>query len=56
MSVTNIIKLSELERDRRIDAEYYQKEFLDKMNIIMSLNSKTIRQISKSVLSFGAYS
>lgn len=56
MAVVSIIKLSELEGAKRIDAEYYKPEYLEAKNKFINLQTKTIQQISESVLSFGAYS
>lgn len=56
MAVTNTMSLSELEGPKRIDGEYYQRNFLDAKEAIMRLPTKTLSQMSDSVLSFGAYS
>ena len=56
MSVKNVIKLSELEGAKRIDAEYYQPDYLKAISKILSVPTNTINQLSESVLSFGAYS
>ena len=52
----SIIQKSQLEGARRLDAEYYQPEYLDLEKKFNALNVKTIEEISKSVISFGAYS
>jgi restriction endonuclease S subunit len=56
MAVTNTKNLSELEGPKRIDGEYYQRHFLEAKEAIMRLPTKSLRQMSESVLSFGAYS
>lgn len=56
MADTSIIKLSSLEGAKRFDSEYYQPCYLDARNKIENIKSKNISEISKSVLSFGAYS
>lgn len=54
--VYSIIQKSQLEGAQRIDAEYYQQEYLDVVDKISSLPHDTLQNISKSLLSFGAYS
>jgi type I restriction enzyme S subunit len=56
MADISVVKLSELEGAKRIDAEYYEHEYLETKNKLINLQTKTIQQISESVLSFGAYS
>jgi len=56
MAVFSIVKLSELEGAKRIDAEYYKPEYLEIRNKLSSISTKEIKDISKSVVSFGAYS
>lgn len=56
MALVNIINLFELEGARRIDPEFYQPDYLEVRNKVLALPTRTIEQISKSVLSFGAYS
>ena len=56
MTTFSIIQKSQLEGARRLDAEYYQPEYLDLEKKFNALNVKTIEEISKSVISFGAYS
>jgi type I restriction enzyme S subunit len=56
MAVFSVIKLSELEGAKRIDAEYYKPEYLEVRNKLSSISTKEIKDISKSVVSFGAYS
>ena len=48
----SIIQKSQLEGARRLDAEYYQPEYLDLEKKFNALNVKTIEEISKSVISF----
>lgn len=52
----SIIQKSQLEGARRLDAEYYQPEYLDLEKKFDLLKTKTIEEISESVISFGAYS
>lgn len=52
----SIIKKSQLEGAKRIDAEYYQPEYLDIVKKISLLPHSTLDDISESLLSFGAYS
>lgn len=56
MAVYSIIQKSRLEGAHRLDAEYYQPEYLELEKKLNSLETKTIEEISKSVISFGAYS
>lgn len=56
MAVASVVKLSELEGVHRLDGEYYQLDYLKARDKILSSSTKTINQISESVLSFGAYS
>lgn len=56
MAVYSIIKKSELKGDLRMDAEYYQPEYLDIEKKLKSISTKTIAEISQSVVNFGAYS
>src|SRR3989304_9525963 len=56
MAVMSIVKLSELEGAKRLDSEYYQSDYLEARDKILSCPTKTIKQISENVLSFGAYS
>ena len=56
MTTHSIIKKSQLEGAKRLDAEYYQPEYLELEDKFKKLETKTIKEISKSVVSFGAYS
>ncbi|MCS7185307.1 MAG: hypothetical protein NZ870_05255, partial [bacterium] len=56
MAVYSIVKLSELECVKRIDAEYYKPEYLQIRELLQGLSTKQIKEISESVISFGAYS
>src|SRR3989344_3588239 len=56
MAVFSIIQKSQLEGAKRLDAEYYQPEYLDLEKKLDSIETKTIDELSKSVVSFGAYS
>jgi len=56
MITYSIIKRSELEGALRLDAEYYQPEYLDLYSKLKNQNSKLLEEIAESVVSFGAYS
>jgi restriction endonuclease S subunit len=56
MIAYSIIKKSQVEGAHRLDAEYYQPEILEVAKKLDSIPTKTISEISESVLSFGAYS
>lgn len=56
MIAYSIIQKSQLEAAKRLDAEYYQPEYLDLERKLNGLETKTIDEVSKSVVSFGAYS
>lgn len=52
----SIIQKSQLEGALRLDAEYYQPEYLELEKKFAALETKTLEEISKSIISFGAYS
>ncbi|MFH1968382.1 MAG: restriction endonuclease subunit S [bacterium] len=52
----SIIKKSQLEGALRLDAEYYQPEYLELEKRFTKLETKSLEEISKSIISFGAYS
>lgn len=52
----SVIFKSQIEGAHRLDAEYYQPEYLELEKLFSSIQTKTIEEISKSVISFGAYS
>ncbi|MFH0819978.1 MAG: restriction endonuclease subunit S [bacterium] len=54
--VFSIIQKSQIEDTKRLDAEYYQPEYLEVEKKLKSINTKTIGEISDSVVNFGAYS
>src|SRR3989344_670928 len=56
MVTFSIIKKSQLEGAKRLDAEYYQPEYLDLEKKLNAVKTKTLEEVSKSVVSFGAYS
>lgn len=56
MITYSIIKKSQLEGGLRLDAEYYQSEYLETEEKLSSIKTKTIDELSESVVSFGAYS
>lgn len=51
----SIIQKSQLEGAYRIDAEYYQPEYLEIVEKLKKINCKTLAEISESLESFGAY-
>lgn len=56
MITYSIINRSELEGALRLDAEYYQPEYLEVVNKVSKMPHDTLENISESILSFGAYS
>lgn len=56
MITYSIIQKLQLEGVQRIDAEYYQPEYLEAVNRISKIPHDTLNDISESLLSFGAYS
>jgi type I restriction enzyme S subunit len=56
MITYSVIKKSKLKESQRIDAEYFQPEYLHIENQLASIKTTKINDISKSVVSFGAYS
>lgn len=56
MAVFSIIQKSQLEGALRLDAEYYQPEFLEVEKKLNFIKTTTIENISESVVNFGAYS
>lgn len=56
MATAKTINLSDLGGARRIDPEFYQPDYLSARDRVLLLPTKTIEQMSTSVLSFGAYS
>ncbi len=52
----SIIQKSQLEGAYRLDAEYYQPEYLEVVNKISKIPHNILENISESLLSFGAYS
>lgn len=56
MAVYSIIQKSQLEGALRLDAEYYQPEYLDIQKKLRSIKVATILDMAESVISFGAYS
>jgi restriction endonuclease S subunit len=51
----SIIQKSQLESAHRLDAEYYQPEYLEVAGKVNSLPHETLEDISESIVSFGAY-
>lgn len=56
MAVYSIIQKSQLEGTLRMDADYYQPEYLDLEKKFAHLETRTLEEVSKSIISFGAYS
>jgi len=54
--IISIIQKSQLEGAMRLDAEYYQPEYLEISRKIKTVSFKTLGEISDRVVSFGAYS
>lgn len=52
----SIIKYSDTSKEDRIDAEYYQPEYLKVEERLASIKTCSIEEISESVVNFGAYS
>ena len=55
MTAYSIIKKSELEGATRLDAEYYQPEYLEIAAKLKDAQHKLLGDISESLVSFGAY-
>src|SRR3989344_6400340 len=56
MITYSIIQKSQLEGAHRIDAEYFQPEYLEVEKKLSEITTKKISEISDSVVNFGAYS
>lgn len=54
--IFSIIQKSQLEGAHRLDAEYFQPEYLEVEKKLLSINTKSVSEISESVVNFGAYS
>ncbi len=50
MAVINIIKLSELEGAKRIDAEYYQPEYLEVKNKLLKTNATYFKNLVREII------
>ena len=55
MTTHSIIKKSQLEGAKRIDAEYYQPEYLEIARTLRATRHETLKDVAKSLVSFGAY-
>lgn len=55
MITHSIIQKCQLEQRHRLDAEYYQPEYLEVAGKMKSLSHETLGSISESIVSFGAY-
>lgn len=55
MITFSIIQKSQLEGAYRLDAEYYQPEYLEVAKKLKSIAHETLENISKRLASFGAY-
>jgi restriction endonuclease S subunit len=56
LATAKVINLSDLGGARRINPEFYQPDYVSARDRVLLLPTKTIEQMSTSVLSFGAYS
>jgi restriction endonuclease S subunit len=56
MAIAFALKLSQLEGQKRIDPEYYQPEYSNIRHKLSQIKTKQIKELSASVVSFGAYS
>ncbi|MEK7500617.1 MAG: hypothetical protein AAB642_00645, partial [Patescibacteria group bacterium] len=56
MVIFSIIQKSQLEGVRRLDAEYYQPEYLDVEKKLNTIKTEHLEDLAESILSFGAYS
>jgi len=56
MAIVSIKTLSKLEGQKRIDPEYYQPEYDSIRHKLSQINTKQIKNLAISVVSFGAYS
>jgi len=56
MAIAVTVKLSQVEGQKRIDAEYYQPEYSEIRHTLSQIKTKRIKELSTSVVSFGAYS
>jgi len=56
MIAYSIIKKSQLKDLHRIDADYYQPEYLKVEQTLNSIKTARIHELSESVVNFGAYS
>jgi restriction endonuclease S subunit len=52
----SIIQKSQLEGGHRLDAEYYQPEYLDVEKRLQQIETKSLDELAKTIVSFGAYS
>lgn len=55
MVTHSVIPKSQLESAHRLDAEYYQPEYLEVNKKVNSLPHETLDAVSESIVSFGAY-
>lgn len=55
MTTYSIMQKSHLEQGHRLDAEYYQPEYLEVARKVKSLPHETLESISETIASFGAY-
>ena len=56
MAIVSIKSLSQLEGQKRIDAEYYQPEYDLIRHKLNEIETRRVKELSTSVVSFGAYS
>jgi len=50
------VALSQMHKAGRMDSEYYKKEYVFDKNLITQLPNDKLKNLTKSILSFGAYS
>jgi len=55
MAVFSIIQKSQLEGAKRLDAEYYQPEYLEIAKRLQSIPHETLESAAEQLVSFGAY-
>jgi restriction endonuclease S subunit len=56
MAIASVKSLSQLEGQKRIDAEYYQLEYDLIRHKLNEIETRRVKELSTSVVSFGAYS
>jgi len=54
--IYSIIKKSQIESVKRLDAEYFQPEYLEVEKKLNTIKTESLENLAESILSFGAYS